>query len=342
MKISDFKLAEYFIRNITKNINAPFTDFEVEFGSGVGNIFSNNKIIIGNSDKFAKTIVQIFSTYIMNLNLISGHNLLSNEEQICQINAVTAIMRDFTYSSTIFEEYYRDEIVKTNLNREHLIFSIMMHIVCPSFEKNINNINILHRKSPYLDGAKYIKLNEIEGDQTKFPAIFSNLDIENYPTRMAFLLFEAIKAHDLDAKQVIHEIFTKQELWTKFYGQLSIAFKQDNDINDFLTVLSILSDDMGSIDKRLVKTAQYSDINSTWWYLGIIEKMLGPARGNDWTVYYTMQPYVEELWTKTEKERKKRGLKELPFELLLRVQAEDYKQQPNLVLQGLLAEERVW
>jgi hypothetical protein len=163
----------------------------------------------------------------------------------------------------------------------------------------------------------------------------------------------------MDPRGVIHDIFNKEELWSKFNGLAKAAFRSSEAINDFMTTLSIISDEMSSVDKRLIqeknaskkwtaKTGLWSQSqyagggHGTWWYLGLIERMLEPSRGADWSGYYTMKPFTDELYAKIEKEKKRRGLSELPLELLLRVQSEEFKQQPDLIIQGLLSDNRVW
>jgi hypothetical protein len=74
----------------------------------------------------------------------------------------------------------------------------------------------------------------------------------------------------------------------------------------------------------------------------LTEKMLEPMRGSDWTPYYIYKPFTDELWQKIDAEKRRRGLAELPMELLLRVQSEEYHNDPDLTIQGLLADNRVW
>lgn len=358
MKISDFKLAEYFIRGICKTQNCPFVDLDIEFGGGLG--FNGMKLSIAESDKLSKTIFQIVAAYLQNIERISGSPCtLTREERNIIINTTLALVRDMTYSTKNFPEAIGDQPVVLTVNREPFIWTVMRSIVCPAFDKPLKNVRILARKSPYMDGAKYLKKGDIPSkNEAIFPFVFTNLEVENGPTRTAYLLYEVIRAHEMDPRGVIHEIFTKQELWGKFFGLARAAFRQTDAINDFLTTLSIISDEMEGIDKRLVKNAaatkwnaktgiwsqaQYSGGGSgSWWYMGLIETMLEPSRGSDWSGFYTMKPFTDDLYKRIEVEKKKRGLPELPLELLLRVQSEEFKSQPDLIIQGLLADNRVW
>lgn len=364
MKISDFKLAEFFIRGVCKTHACPFVDLEIVFESlpdsiAIKTAFQGGKLTLSPTDKFNKTVFSIVAAYLTNMDQISGIKCdLTNEERAIIINSIAAVVRDLSYSGFEFDPYEhggKEESVKSYLNRQSFCWTAMRSIICPAFDKPLTNVSIIARKSPYIDGAKYFNKGDITAtDDSIFPFVFSNLEIASTPCREAYLLYEIIRAHEMDPRGVIHEIFTKQELWGKFFGLVRIAFKESDPINDFLTTLSILSDEMGSIEKRLLKTTtskwnsktglwSQSQFNqSTWWYLGLIEKLLEPARGSDWSGYYTLKPFTDELWEKVEDEKKKRGLKELPMELLLRVQSDEYKMQPDLIIQGLLADNRVW
>ena len=365
MKISDFKFAEFFIRGICKTNGCPFVDLALVFApeSIQTPSLDGGKLLIGPSDKLSKTIFQIVAGYLQNIEQISGSPCnLTNEERILIINTTLSLVRDLTYSSRSFSEGIPQKTVALTLNRDPFVWTVMRSIICPSFDKPLKNVRILARRSPLVDGAKYFRKDDVptQGHPHKndalYPFVFSNLEIENTPCRTAYLLYETIRAHEMDPRGVIHEIFTKQELWSKFFGIARAAFRSTEAINDFMTTLSIISDEMASVDKRLVnekkakwsgKTglwsqSQYNENPSTWWYLGLIEKMLEPARGTDWSGYFTMKPFTDELYEKVEMEKKRRGMKELPMELLLRLQGNEFKSQPDLIIEGLLADNRVW
>jgi len=356
MKISDFKFAEYFLRTICKHHKCPFVDLPIEFDADKGGSFSDGKIVIGEWDKLGKTIFQIVSTYVHNADKITGVSLDVNPSTKTSFyNSVVAFLRDMTYSPLNIPVPEDFTSVVGKLNRNHFVWSTMRHIVCPSFDKPLKNVKIVYGKSALIDGAKFLTDKDIPSNKPdQFPFVYCNLEIENTPAREAFLLYEIIRAHEMDPRGILHDVFTKQELWNKFIESARISYNTNDAINDFLTTLSILSDEMGSIEKRLIKKnatwnakngihreSQFFG-NSTWWYMGLLEKLLEPARGPDWSGYEIMKPFTDELWEKVEKEKKKRGLKELPMELLLRVQSEEFKQQPDLIIQGLLADNRIW
>jgi hypothetical protein len=101
----------------------------------------------------------------------------------------------------------------------------------------------------------------------------------------------------------------------------------------------------------MVKSAQNSTqgMPNQFWQLGLIEQMIEPTRGSDWTVYENLEPYVKEFWDKVEDVRKKRiengHDNGVPFNSLLRIkqrQTVGYETDPTQTLQGLLSSDRVW
>ncbi len=374
MKVSDFKLAEYFIRGLCKTHGCPFVDIPIEFVTDTMTpAISNGKMLIAASERLSKTIFQIIAGYLQNIEKISGSKCeLTNEERNLIINTTVSIVRDMTYSTKSFPEGMPKKAVKLTLDRDPFVWTMMRSIICPAFDKPVKNIKIIARRSAVMDGAKFLNKGDVPStDDSIFPFVFSNLEIENVQARSAYLLYETIRAHEMDPRGIVHEMFSKQELWGKFFGLARAAFRNTDAINDFITTLSILADEMSSVDKRLIddkKTAsgkwtnklglwsqsqmggggqgssqsENSHSPSSWWYLGLIEKLLEPARGADWSGYFTMKPFTDALYNKVEDEKKRRNMAELPLELLLRIQGDEFKSQPDLIIEGLLADNRVW
>ena len=93
----------------------------------------------------------------------------------------------------------------------------------------------------------------------------------------------------------------------------------------------------------------HSDKASQWWYLGLIEGMLQPVRGADWSTYETLEPYVKEFWDKVESIKQQKAKDGnpggVPFDQLLRLkstQTVGYKVDPTRSIQDLLSSDRVW
>jgi hypothetical protein len=97
---------------------------------------------------------------------------------------------------------------------------------------------------------------------------------------------------------------------------------------------------------KMTKTAQFGfgedGITSSWWYLGLLEKMLGVSRGSDWSTYKSLHPFFQELWDKIEKARIKKGREGLSYEALLRIKSKENDPKNVKVIEKMLASDRVW
>jgi hypothetical protein len=360
-KISDFKVAEYILRLFCKRSGVHFVDLPVVFGQTGEDGVRDSKLFISQSDSYPKTLFRIVATYLSSLPKISGEHV--NDGVTSElIQTAAAMVRDFTIAKNVFNEANEKLPVTLSLNRDPFVWFAMRDIICPSYQKALTNVRVIAGKSGVLDAAQCIDEAKFDitmvvgGDggelsikEEHLPFIFVNMGVESYPYRAAFILREAMKIHGLDPKIVIRELLTHTELSEKFLGLVKIAFVDDEAITDFVMMLGILGDFDNAymvIDKSQFKSAQVGQSPehspSSFWQLGLTENMLGPARGSDWSTYFRLKPFTDKLWKKVEQEKRRRGLKELPMELLLRVQSEPHKTRPDLILQGLLADNRVW
>lgn len=364
-KISDFRIAEYILRLFCKKAGVHFVDMPIEFTQKAEpDSVHESKIFISNPDKYSKTLFRIVGTYLMSLAAISGEDSLPQTSEY--VMAAAAMIRDFTSSDEVFPESFEQLPVTLHLNRDPFVWLSLRDIICPSYQKPLHNVKVIAAKSAVWDAAQFVDAEKMSmeavigqpvaiiKDQHE-PFLFVNMEVENYAYRAAFMLHEALKIHDLNPKVIIRELFTDTELSDKFTGFLRIAFVRDELLTDFMMMLSILGDVENAhmlIDAKsqtTVKNAQMdggmgggSGSHSSFWQLGLTEKMLQPARGPDWSTYFRMKPFTDKLWAKVDKEKRRRGLKELPMELLLRVQSKDRQARPDLIIQGLLADNRVW
>jgi hypothetical protein len=347
-KISDFKIAEFLLRAFCTQNKVTFIDLPVKFIQGISS-YNGNALMVCSYDKFSQTCFSIIGCYVKHINLISSESLSATDEEMSNfLIFAAAILRDLTYSKSSTTKNVRTT-VSSRLNRNPLIWLLLRDIFCPVFSRPLKNISVLASRSGTMDGAVYVK----EGiGQITDPTIFINLELDNAACRDAYLLFEALRAHNLNPESVLNEAFNKTEISTKLIGLAKSALVSNEAVNDFLMTLCLLSN-YKATDSVLIneasnkwnsKTGLWAQAQSkdAWWYLGLIEKMLEPARGPDWTGYFTSKPWIEDLWERVEDERKRRGLKELPMEILLRVQGDEFKQRSDLTIQGLLADNRVW
>jgi len=284
--------------------------------------------------------------------------LFDSDTQKGDILLLTAgFLRSLSYSVNSFPESKPSEPVLNYLYRWAVVWTIMKDLICPAFQVPLKNSKVISFGSPFVDASiyadeKYMKKNDIVNHNTPF--IFCNSDIEYGPYVNAALLISAIKAHGLDPHEVISDIYYS-ELKGQLVGFADLAFVNSKKSNDFISLLLTMvgienfSEDLieNSIKVAeapdIIKYAQsWDQVYGNWWYLGLLERMLEPVRGSDWTTHQRLQPFLDALWSKIEKERKKRGRDDLNYESLLRVKDGEMDPKDVKLIEENLASERVW
>lgn len=350
-KISDFALCKRLLENICNDHECGFVDLDVNFCESNVHDFKNNQIIIPEDAKLQKTIFSIIALYLSNFKAICGKEI-ANQERSSLNKFVFDLVNDFAFKEAASVK--PDGFISMRIDQDPVTWFLIRDIVCPFAGTRFRNLRVVAGNAGHLDACKYITEKEIPHSnlsEENFPFIFMNLDIERNSIRSAFLFYEAVKAHCHNPSETIRAIFTDRSIGSKMIGFLTMANKDQDDTANFFAILSILcnSSDMenfavrlktGHTIQNLTKTGQMGSTN--WWFLGLIEKMLDPARGPDWTVYKMWKPFIDDLHKRVEDERKKRGLDELPLELLLRVQGDEFMEDNNKTLQALLSKQRVW
>ena len=355
-KLTDFKLAEAVIKKLCRQNKVSFVDVSLSFDKKCD--FNDNYIFIGETKNIAHTLYQIISTYIKYSYLIVGKDFFINskEKDNFLINLATAL-RKFIYGNRKCFNYSIGELTLQSLYQRNLIWIMMKDLICPAFDLNLDNVKIITGKNSYVDISRYYEKDELNNPKITFPFIFVN-EIDNRVVQNAFLLVETIKALKGSSIEIIKTIF-ETDLYDKFEGLLTLSFDDEDEINEFILVLtyildinlkSFISKKSGNLNK-INKLAQVyaPELGGQWWYLGVIEKLLDPTRGSDWTVYDELSPYVKQFWGEVEelkKERAKEGKDPgVPFSELLALkstQTTGYKVDPTLPLETLLGSDRIW
>ena len=337
-KISDFKIAKHILLAASSVTKAPFVDLEVEFDKENGFVgLKGGKIFAGNTEHLTSSIFNIVWTYLSNFEEIAGVKVFFNDNQKeLTFSAIIAFLRKLSFDSNESEGI--EEPIKTNVYAFTLAWIVLKDVVCPLYDVNIDNVKVIVHSSPFIDASF---LQEKENDEK---LIFLNSDIAYEPYKMSNLLLEAIKAHGLIPYDVISDIVSS-DMKDVLEGIAKLEFKDDSKVDDFIDMLMISSGvdrDIEKIIDRQVVTAQSSESGSSWWFMGLIEKLLEPSRGNDWDVYQNLEPLHQELWDKINLERKKAGRDGLPYESLLRIKDGEIKPEDVKVIEKALRPNRVW
>lgn len=346
-KISNFTIVAKALQILCKRFDCDFIDLPISFEEIEEPSLKDSCIVLPKGKSLLDTMASIYSVYINDLGSICGRNIDNIESRFTLMKYFISLLRDFKteYGGNKIEE---EETIYMRLDQFHIVWMLIKNIFCPYKNIELQNIRIIAKKSYELDVVSSFDHNE-----EKF--IVVNLDVENNAVRSAFLLVESLRIMMKNSElsdspeSLIRDMFSNFFMRERIIDFISMALKEDEEVANFLAVLSILCQSKDLEDSSIglrkmekIKVAQSSPYAGNWWFLGLTEKMIDSVRGPDWSTTETLKNFSKDLWDKVEAERRARGLSELPFELLLRVQSSDMVTSPNLTLQELLSKTRVW
>lgn len=352
-KISDFAFVYKALQILCKRLDCDFIDLPIRFEDIESPSFEGGCIILKKEGNLLDTMASIYSIYINSLGTICGRNIDTIDARNSLLNLFLSTLRDFKTEYGKKNTLTKDETFVMKLDQFPVVWILLKNIFCPYKKLALNNAVVVAGTHPECDAVVSItEENRPQGlRNVELPCLFVNLDIEKNSVRSAFLLVEALKIHmkDDSAEALIREVLSNFFMKDRVLDFLGVALENDSEVANFLAVLSILCQSkdiegmaLGLNKMNEIKTAQASSYTGNWWFLGLTEKMLGAVRGPDWSTTETLKDFSKDLWDKVEVERKARGLAELPFELLLRVQSDGLQVSPNQTLQGLLSKTRIW
>jgi hypothetical protein len=370
INISDFKLVEAFLKKACKVRKCGFVDLPIRFSEENDpdkGLFTYDEgvINIGNPNSLGDTMARIIMAYLSNFVEISKKSSTDKIQDIffdekhknLIYTSIVNFFRSLAFSNNSYIRPKSDEILVNRLYQYPFVWVVMKDLVCPSFNSYpVKNSKVVEISSNKFDVCCL-------GNKNGEDFIVVNNDIECNACIDAHLLYYAIKLQNLDPKEVIKHILDSS-LREVFIGILELVYDEDilnGNIRDILfAIMTIfeyenMSEELvDQISKKSIinqnqkpeKTAQFLnpafDITDNWWFLGLIEKMLEPARGPDWSTYKRLHPYFEKLWNKIEKERAKRGREGLTYEALLRIKDGEIDPDKTIIIEKALASDRVW
>lgn len=350
IRISDFALPCRAIQVLCHKFQQTYCDVPIVFADGPVR-HENGVFYLSNNGTIGKTMFSIFYLYLRYYL-----DSIPDDSKADAAQFFLALIRDFQNQEDTFSSVPQEDVLTMRLNQFPFVWLLLKNIVCPVKGLQIQNTRVIAGRSAKVDAACYLTQTDLRDSSLPseaFPFIFVNLDVGSEAVRSAHLLVEGIRAMTDgqglgEPEDILRGIFSDFLLKDKLVLFAKTVFTDDKDERAFFASLAILcrseemeSVAMGESRQSSLKEAQSSG-NGPWWFMGLTEKMLEPARSSDWTVTEMWKPVTEELWTKVETERRKRGLDEVPFELLLRIQSKDFKTDSSKTLQELLSDDRVW
>jgi len=344
-RISNFTIVYKALQILCKRLDCDFVDLPVKFDKTENSSFSDGCILVKEGGTLLDTMATIYSIYIDSLGSICGRNVDNIEFSNSLKKFFLSLLRDFKTEYGNKYNFDKEDVISMKLDQFHAVWILLKNIFCPYKRIPLSNLKIVAKSSEKFDVVVSIC-------ETEDPYLFVNLDIEKDSVRSAFILVESLRImmNDGDSPEsLIREVFSNFFMRERLIDFLGVCFVKDEEISNFLAVLSILcqSKDLedlaiGMRNQHGTKTAQTNPYVGNFWFLGLTEKMMDSVRGADWSTTQNLKDFSKDLWDRVEVERKSRGMTELPFELLLRVQSQDLKTPSNQTMQELLSKTRIW
>lgn len=361
-KVSDFKIPTAFIKKACLVSDCPFVDLLVVFEDlndfPTTAFYQDGCIYVGSPEILGDTLTRIVIAYLGSFKMITGSRLLSVDLKELYVY-ITSFFRFLCFCDDSHIVAKADEAVAKRLYQNAFIWLLMKDIVGPAFGVSpITNFKVIESSASNIDASLFVSEDDIEKycnivvDEEE-PFIFVNRDIEYKPYLYAHIFIEAINAHGGNPYDIITSVF-ESFLYDRVSGLAYLAFKDEQQVKDFLSCLATIAGYENVSEKiifdlggKSIKTAQmganpYMNISDTWWFLGLIEQMLEPARGPDWSTKELLKPYTEDVWDKINKEREKRGRAGMTYEALLRFKDGEIDPDDIYILEKTLASDRIW
>lgn len=353
-KVTDFKIPSAILREVCRLRKVPFVDIDISFESPAGKI--NNGILhIGEVTSIGQTLYSIVQSYLNNDTTILGKSVFSvqGEKDNFLIYVATLLRKAITGQNA--NQDSDEEMFLQRLYQRPLVWSLMKNLVCPLHGKNIHNLPLICGYSPQVDICRFYREGEISNETApKGAFIFVNENVSNEAVKSALLFVEALKAHDLSPNEVVLQLF-EGDLYDKMIGIAKMALLDDEKVGEFVSVVFAITGLSPSLFPHVPQSegkiviAQGSNIPSTvplyWWYQGLIEKMLEPARGPDWSTRQALEGVITEFWDQVETIKSRKSIGDgVPFNDLLRLKQLQTTEplKHNTTIQDMLSSQRIW
>lgn len=357
--ISDFLLPYRILRIVCHQLDADFVDTQIEFQVGVRPSFRDGIILLPENESLVRNMFSMVSIYVSYLRNIVGIDIQNSAEKEAVISFALSVLRGLSYD---FESASVDQIESNTgepllmrLDQFPIVWGILKNIICPANQLEFSNIRIIAGHSGIADACIWVEEKSEQGLRLTNGSgsfAFVNLDVQSSSVRAAFLLHETIYGmcgSEEEVTRILSDTFCNFFMKERMVDYVKMAFTNDHEAASFFAVLSILcaNESMEKIAFEIYQGSKNSmqrtaQMETNWWFYGLTEKMLEPARSEDWSVYQTWKSITDDLWGRVESERRRRGLDEVPFEMLLRIQSDDKQVDKSSTLQALLSEERIW
>lgn len=153
-------------------------------------------------------------------------------------------------------------------------------------------------------------------------------------------VFEALSKvyaiNNSNNKNLIFEIISNPDIMRMMYPVVNSFYNEDSIKTDaFLGALQMHSDSIAGRQwmqnkNDMNKFARY-EFDGNFWIYGLIEKMLAPARGPDFSITQKWAPIANAFWQDIESARQKAGISGASLEFMLRVKDPIMEQNAEVI-----------
>lgn len=361
-KISDFVIPHYIISSVCKSLNTNMVDLYIEFieaNEEIYKIQDSDTLVLRMTDDLSSNYFRIIKGYFDNFSEIYADPSASVFDTPDQAANTWMIIQN--YLNTAFgNKIELDKPVTQRLHQYPLVWNILSNLICPLFELECKNTLIVVGDSPILDVVTYFEdsegLDSTDGDQ-EFPLIIINNATNHLPLKYALLLYYGIKSQGICPIKAM-KVLREKGLDSSLHGLVSLLFDDGNDYTEFGNIYHFLTGDGSNMvmDEsstevffQKYKTAQLQfgadAVHSSFWYLGLIEKLLDVTRyeNENKQLHNYMESFRDQTWKKIEQARAEKGIDGLAFEALLRIKDEKIAKPDDIkILENVLSSDRIW
>ena len=358
--LSNFTLISSLLRNFSRHFNCPFLDFYIKFDNIEIAIIREDCLYLPKSSTpyvLATSVITVYLQNLLKLKLI--------DEQSFRLG--------LNFNLGMLHEIYEKEVPETSEGAVNILkldqfphtFIPLCDLILPELNVPYKNYRVVVSPDLKFDICRpYFESTGLSDDiceSDDFPIIFLNSHVKNPVFFTPFLIDcylscyfssedRALKSmsgllSDIDFVDILNafygNIWNESDL-SKFFFMLGIIFELPYSICYVLSSRYDGQEKMAQFAPVDTSSKGTQSVDSSFWHSGLIEKMLGPVRGSDFTIKEVWQPIVNKLLAIIEEKRKKSGLEGSPMEFMLRVKdGEENCEKPTL-LQDMLSDMRVW
>ena len=324
ISIKNFIISHFVIKSICRDYGLYPFDISVEFSKETFIDSSGLKINIKESLNRKQKNLSILNMYLSSFKNLHGVDL----DKSVYESGMSAC--SFLCDIYFYDYKLNCEDVKVTSSNFPLFFILSKNIINPYFDINCKSaidFPVTCTCSNDFDFA-------IEGSDV---CIGINGIKEEYRDLLIFYCLDNCDSLKCGKnKEIISSFVSSTDVMRMVYPVLESYFNNDeHKIDSFLGFLKISSDmPSGRVwvqeKTNLVKTAKYA-LDGNFWIYGLIEKMLAPARGSDFSIKQKWAPIANQFWLDMEKARKDAGLSGASLECMLRVKDPEIKEKPFVV-----------